>query len=348
MSATRVLKLLLLFFVLSLLVAGFKGLDIYHKAFTPNIQVKDSRETYFYVYTGSSFAEVFGLLKKKNLLKNEKTFEWTAHKKKYPDHIQPGRYLVKNRMSNNELVNLLRSGRQEPVMLTFNNTNTLKNLADRVAVQLEFRSDSLLKQMADTSVLNRYDFTLQTLPAMFIPNTYEIYWNTSPEQFMDRMYREYNRFWTRLRQAKADKLNLTRVEVITLASIVTKETSFDNEKPRVAGLYINRLEKGIRLQADPTLIFAWGDYSIRRVLNYHRQLDSPYNTYMYDGLPPGPICIPDIASIDAVLNYERHNYIYMCAKPDFSGYHNFAATLDAHNRNAEAYRRELNKRKIYN
>lgn len=251
-------------------------------------------------------------------------------------------------MSNNDLVNLLRSGNQTAVHLTFNNINTMKDLANRLSDQLEFSSDSFYVLIMDSALIRSYGFNKYTIPAMFIPNTYEVYWDISPEDFLDRMKTEYDRFWNKSRMAKAKKIDMSPAEVTTLASIVNKEVRFDDEKPRVAGLYMNRIDKGIRLQADPTLIFAHNDYTIRRVLKKHMQLDSPYNTYKNAGLPPGPICIPDISSIDAVLNYEKHKYIYMCAKPDFSGYHNFARTLQEHNRNAEAYRRELNKRRIYN
>ena len=348
MSAGRVVKIILIFFIVAISIAGIKAIDIYRKAFAANVIVKGSKEIHFFIHTNTTYESIFEELTNKELLKNSNSFDWTAKRKNYPNRIKPGRYLIKNRMSNNDLVNMLRSGNQNVVELTFNNVNTIENLSERIAEQLEFTSADLMLLLSDTTVLHSNGFSAYTIPAMFIPNTYEIYWNTKPEGFVERMHKEYQLFWTKSRKAKAQKLGLTQEEVITLASIVNKEVRFDNEKKTVAGLYINRLNKGIRLQADPTLIFAMGDFSIRRVLNKHKKLDSPYNTYKYAGLPPGPICIPDIASIDAVLNHEKHSYIYMCAKPDFSGYHNFAKTLKAHNKNAEAYRRELNKRRIYN
>ena len=182
---------------------------------------------------------------------------------------------------------------------------------------------------------------------MFIPNTYEIWWNISPKAFIERMYKEYNDFWNPRRQRKADGMKMTREEVITLASIVNEETRKDDEKPRIAGVYMNRLENRIRLHADPTVIYGLGNFSIKRVLRKHYMIDTPFNTYKIDGLPPGPICFPDISSIDAVLNYEKHNYFYFCARSDFSGYHAFARTLAEHNRNAALYQHELNKRRIY-
>jgi UPF0755 protein len=348
MRASRVIKIVLILFIAGTVFAGLKAFGLYRKAFIPNVYIKGTKEVYLYIPTNSNYNYVFEELKTQNLLKNPKSFNWTAHRKNYHNLVKPGRYRLKNRMSNNTLINMLRSGNQEAVKLTFNNTNTLQGLCNRVANQLEFSSNELMLLLSDKETLKNYGFTSYTIPAMFIPNTYELYWNTTPQGFLDRMKKEYDDFWTRSRTAKAEKLGMTKNEVTTLASIVQKEVIFNDEKRRVAGLYVNRLNKNIRLQADPTLIFAMGDYSIRRVLNTHKKLESPYNTYTHDGLPPGPICIPDIASIDAVLNYEKHKYIYMCAKPDFSGYHNFAKTLSQHNKNAEAYRRELNKRRIYN
>ncbi len=348
MSASRVIKTILAVSLIILLVAGIKGYDLYQSAFAPNIFLNDQKTEFFYIKTGQTYEEVLASLKKTGYLKKEKSFIWTAKKKNYQNNIHPGRYEIKNRMSNNDLVNLLRSGNQTAVHLTFNNINTMKDLANRLSDQLEFSSDSFYVLIMDSALIRSYGFNKYTIPAMFIPNTYEVYWDISPEDFLDRMKTEYDRFWNKSRMAKAKKIDMSPAEVTTLASIVNKEVRFDDEKPRVAGLYMNRIDKGIRLQADPTLIFAHNDYTIRRVLKKHMQLDSPYNTYKNAGLPPGPICIPDISSIDAVLNYEKHKYIYMCAKPDFSGYHNFARTLQEHNRNAEAYRRELNKRRIYN
>ena len=348
MSAGRVVKIILIVFLVGLAIAGIKGYGIYKKAFAPNVTVKSEEPIYFYVKTGDSFEDVITALEKSELVDNMKSLNWTAKRKNYASHVKPGRYLVKNRMSSNELVNMLRSGNQEPLNITFNNVNRLTDFSERIADQLEFESDSLLRLLTDTAVHAKYGFNAQTMPAMFVPNTYEFYWNTPPDKFLDRMYKEYDNFWNRSRLAKAKKLNMTPVEVVSLAAIVNKEVRFDEEKKIVAGLYINRINKGIRLQSDPTLIYAWNDYSIRRVLNKHKKIDSPYNTYKYAGLPPGPICIPDISSIDGVLNYKKHSYLYMCAKPDFSGYHNFAKTLKQHNRNAAAYRRELNKRRIYN
>lgn len=347
MGAGRVIKVVLVVFIIALVIGGLKAVNIYKGAFAANVFVQSEEPEYLYIPTGSDYQLVYDKLMSKDVLKNTKSFEWTAKKKNYPNHVKPGRYRLKNRMSNNDLINMLRSGSQEPVDLTFNNINRLSDLSKRISEQLELSADTLLSLLNDTAIQHKYGFNEYTMPAMFIPNTYEFYWNTSAHKFLDRMSKEYDKFWTRSRLAKTEKIGMTPEEVITLASIVNKEVRFADENKRVAGLYINRLNKGIRLQSDPTLIFAHNDYTIRRVLNKHMKIDSPYNTYRNAGLPPGPICIPDVASIDAVLDYEKHKYIYMCAKADFSGYHNFAKTLKAHNKNAAEYRKALNKKKIY-
>lgn len=338
---------IMIIFLVIIIIAGFKGFDLYRKAFSPNIFVPSEEKIYLYIPTGSTYKTVLENIRELNVARNMKTLEWTAQKKKYPNLIKPGKYRIRNRMSNNEFINMLRSGRQEAVKLTFNNIRTLEQFSGCVARQLEFDAEDLLVLLKADSLQIKYGFSKYTLSCMFIPNTYEFFWNTSPEKFIERMHIEYDLFWNSKRQRKADKLNMTREEVITLASIVNEETDMADEKARIAGLYLNRLKKGMRLQADPTVIYAVGNFNIKRVLRKHYQINSPFNTYKIDGLPPGPICFPEISSIDAVLEYEKHKYLYMCAKPDFSGYHVFAVTLSEHNRNAALYRSELNKRRIY-
>ena len=219
---------------------------------------------------------------------------------------------------------MLRSGKQDPVMVVFNNMRTLDQLAGRVVRYLESDSAEFADWLTGNELPARYGFEAATFTSMFIPNTYEFFWNTGPEEFTDRMKKEYDKFWDGERDRKAKKMEMTRAEVVTLASIVDEETLFDDENSRVAGVYINRLEKGIPLQADPTLKFALGDFSLERILNEDKKIDSPYNTYKFKGLPPGPISIPSVSAIDGVLQYEKHNYLYFCAKADFSGYHAFA------------------------
>ncbi|MEA3317340.1 MAG: endolytic transglycosylase MltG, partial [Bacteroidota bacterium] len=236
---------------------------------------------------------------------------------------------------------------QKPLKLVFNNIRNIENLAGRVAKKIEADSSAIVNLMHNNKFIEELGFNKYTYTCIFIPNTYEFWWNTSAKSFVLRMHKEYLKFWNTERKAKAKKLNLSKEEVITIASIVDEETYKNDEMPRIAGVYINRLRKRIPLQADPTIKFAVGDFSIKRVLTKHLKTESPYNTYKHYGLPPGPISIPSIAAIDAVLNYEHHKYLYFCAKDDFSGYHNFAKNLYEHNRNARAYRRALNKKRIW-
>jgi UPF0755 protein len=235
---------------------------------------------------------------------------------------------------------------QTPLNVTFNNVRTKEDLAGKVSKYLIADSLSILNLFYDENKIGKFGFNTETYRAMFIPNTYQFYWTTSAEQFADRMKTEFDKFWSDERRKKAENINLSPVEVTVLASIVQSETAKNEEMTRIAGLYINRLNRGQLLQADPTVKYAVGDFSLKRILNVHLEVDSPYNTYKYAGLPPGPINFPETSAIDAVLNYEKHNYIYMCAREDFSGYHNFAVTLTEHNRNAAKYRRELDKLKI--
>jgi UPF0755 protein len=249
-------------------------------------------------------------------------------------------------MSNNDIINMLRGGLQSPIRVTFNNIRDVDMLAGRIASQIEADSISISNLLHDNQYINQLGFNSYTIPALFLPDTYEFYWSTDAEGFVVRMFQEYNKFWTNERIQQAQAKGLTPIQVSTLASIVNKETNMSNEMPRVAGVYLNRLKSNWLLQADPTLVFAWNDFTIKRVLDRHKEIESPYNTYKYAGLPPGPICIPSIAAIKAVLNAEDHHYYYFCAKEDFSGYHNFAKTLAEHNRNAAKHQQALNQRGI--
>ena len=261
-------------------------------------------------------------------------------------NIHTGRYEVNNSMRMLDYVRNLRSGNQKPLMMVVPSVRTIEDLCGRVTRNLMLDSADLASAFCDTSFCHSLGYKKETLPSLFIPNTYEVYWDMSVDEFAQRMLKENKKFWNEERTQKADELGMSKEEVATLASIVDSETANNGEKARVAGLYINRLKKSILLQSDPTVIFAAQDFTIRRVLNKHLEIDSPYNTYKYPGLPPGPIRIPSIAGIDAVLNYENHNYIYMCAKEDFSGTHNFAVTYGEHLRNARRYINALNERGI--
>ena len=269
-----------------------------------------------------------------------------AHFLDYPEAIKTGRYALAPQQNNLQVLRMLRSGSHVPVKLTFNNIRTNQDLAERLAPELMLSVDDLLVRLEDSVLCASYGFTPETIKCMFIPNTYEVYWNISPDNLFKRMKKEHTVFWSPNRLRKAEKIGLTPAEVAVLASIVEEETAAAEELPIVAGLYINRLHRKIPLQADPTVKFAVGDFTLQRILFEHLKVESPYNTYIHLGLPPGPLRIPSIRGMDAVLNYTHHKYLYMCAKEDLSGRHNFARTLGEHGRNARRYRAELNRRKI--
>lgn len=333
---------------LALVASLIMLVKLYRMIFAPVADLKTEGDRFFYIRTGDNYTEVVDNLMDQGIIKDKKPFEWLAKKKNYPSHINPGRYRISKGMNNNELLNLLRSGEQAPLLVIFNNLRDLNELAGVVSDQLEPDSIEFIKVFTDPAIIEKYGFNKETFPAMFIPNTYEFYWNTSPLKFVDRMHSEYLIFWAKGRSSKAEKIGLNPVEISTLASIVDQESLHDDENVKIAGVFLNRLKAGIPLQSDPTVIFAWQDFNIRRVLNKHKRIDSPYNTYKYKDLPPGPICIPSISAIDGVLNYEVSDYLYFCAKEDFSGYHNFARTLSQHNINARKYQKALNEKRIYN
>lgn len=328
------------------ILGGFKIYQLYNSVTAPNVTLNVESD-YIYIPTGATYSDVIDILKANNFLTDVESFKWVAQKKKFPQNVKAGKYRIADDMSNNDLVNLLRSGRQTPVDLVFNKVRTKEKFAGIIGKQIEADSIEILNLINDPKYLKSFDLNVQTAFCLLIPNTYEFFWNSDAESFMKRMKKEHDRFWNNSRIKKAKKLNLNEHEVYTLASIVEEETTKNDEKQRLAGVYVNRLKRGMRLQADPTVKFAIGDFTIKRVLNKHLEYDSPYNTYRYAGLPPGPICIPSITSIDAVLNHEKHSYLYFCAKDDFSGYHAFAKTLREHNQNADKYRRALNRNRIY-
>ena len=338
-------KLFLLIIGLLLVIGGVLGLSLYSKIFKGNTV----EEGYLYIPTGSKFKEVENLARP--FLKRVKPFIWVAEKLNYPEAVKPGKYKISKGMSNFELVKMLRSGSQTMVNLSFNNQDTFEKLAGRISQQIEADSISLLKTFTDQKILNETGFTSETAIGMYIPNSYEFYWNTTAEEFRAKMLDEYSKFWDATRLEKAKKLNLTKNEVITLASIVQKETATVSERPIVAKLYLNRLASGWPLQADPTIIFALkaklgNDMVIKRVFSKDLDIDSPYNTYKNTGLPPGPISMPDISSIEAVLNPANHDFYYMCASVTTFGTHEFAKTLDQHNKNAAKYQQWLNKQGV--
>ncbi len=346
MGDHKLIKIITNLLIIIFLIVGYFGINIYRKAYTANVKL-EKKEHYLFIPTGSSYEDVLEIFKKENILINKKTFDWAAQRKNYQNHVYPGRYKIKNRMSNNQLINMLRTGLQEPTKVTFNNIRYIDQLAKKISMQIEAESDSIIKFLKNKEFIEKYGFNENTIKCMFIPNTYEFWWNTDAYGFFNRMNQEYEKFWNDSRKKKAEELGFSRNEVSILASIIEEETRKESEKSKIAGVYINRLNKGIRLQADPTIKYALENFNIKRVVKKHLDIDSPWNTYKYAGLPPGPIRIPSIKTIDAVLNYEKHDYLYFCAKDDFSGYHVFAKTLSQHNKNARLYQRALNRRKIF-
>jgi len=332
-------KKLILFLVGSTLLITFT-FYAYQIFFTPNILV-DRDDQLFIINSGASYRDVQEDLGRGRFVNDMVSFSFLARLYDYDKSIKPGRYHLRRNMTNLATIKLLRAGIQEPVNVTFTYIRLIGELGEKITKNIGITADQFYAALNEFIKNNDEGFNEANILCMFIPNTYEVYFNISPAELVERMNREYHIFWDDERKSKAQKIGLSPVEVSILASIVQAETVKKDEAPLIAGLYLNRLKKDIALQADPTLVYAVGDFSIKRVLNEHKQVDSPYNTYKHTGLTPGPINLPQISSIDAVLNAESHNYIYMCAKEDFSGYHNFSSSLNQHLINARNYQRAL-------
>ncbi len=318
--------------------ASVYGYMIYRNIFSANTKFSE-KEVYIHIPTDSDYNDVVQIITP--YVSDMELFQMTAEKKSYVANVKPGRFLFKRDMNNNDLVNALRQN--VPLNLAFNNQERLEDFAGRIGSQIEADSTSLMKSFTDEDFLKEQNMTRENVLSLFIPNSYEFFWNTSADKFRERMAKEYRKFWTPERLQKAQAQNLTPLEVSTLASIVHKETVKSDERPRVAGVYLNRLNRGIKLEADPTVIYAVkknaDDFAIeiKRVLYKDLETNSPYNTYMYEGLPPGPIAMPDVTALDAVLNPEKHNYIFFCASVTNFGYHEFAVTAAQHEANRQKY-----------
>ena len=347
MAEKKGLKIFWTLAIILLVVVGWVCYVIYGLIYKNNVDLGGQSSTYIYIRTGAKYKDVLDTLYDRKLIINHNSFEQVAKKKSYPLLVHPGKYKITTGMSNNALINELRSGNQEPVKITFNSVRKKEDLAGKLGAKIEPDSTHLLEAFNDEGLLVKYGFNRENVLAMFVPNTYQMYWNTTPVDFMARMAKEYKAFWNDDRKEKAKALNMTQTQVMILASIVEKETPVESDKPMIAGVYINRLKRNIPLEADPTLIWAANDFTIKRVLDIHKHIESPYNTYKYKGLPPGPIDIPSVSSIDAVLNYTKHNYIYFCANDDLSGSSCFAKTYPEHIANAHKYQKALNKRNIF-
>jgi len=341
-------KIIVIVSIVGVFVMGGFAYYVYKNIFVPNTAFNND-EAHVYIKTGANFSDVLEELEP--LLKSTTTFMAVAERKGYISNIRSGHFIIKKGMNNNDIINSIRVS-NVPIKIKFNNQERLENLAGLLAYQLETDSLSFLKAMNDHDFLKTSGFNNATAIGMYIPNTYEVYWNISAKNFRDKMLKEYNNFWNDNRDQQAIEAGLTQDQVLSLAAIVQKETAKVEERPRVAGLYINRIQKGMPLQADPTIIYAKKltdedfDQVIKRVLYRDLEIDSKYNTYKYTGVPPGPITMPDISSIDAVLNYENHDYLFMVADVKNFGYHKFAKTLSQHNRNRREYVSWINRQGV--
>jgi UPF0755 protein len=335
-------KRLIIFLILSVMGISFT-FYAYQVVYTPNILIgPDNQHSRLFIVDDSmTFKGIQKKMHEERIVNDLISFSFLAKLTGYDTEIKPGRYILKPGMSNLEALKLMRSGKQEPVKVTFNNVRLVSELAEKITRNLGMQPSEFEAALMKFCSENKYGFNETNVISMFIPNTYEIYYNTSPERLIEKMHEEYVKFWTEDRLNKAKEAGFTPFEVSTLASIVQAESVRPDEAPIIAGLYINRLKKGIALQADPTLVFAVGDFSLKRVLNEHKEINSPFNTYKFPGLPPGPISMPEIRSIDAVLNYTKSDYYYMCAKEDFSGRHNFTNSYEEHMENAARYQKAL-------
>ena len=333
----RLFRILTVFLLFGLLGAGTVGFIFFY----PNVNANLSGTT-FDIPKDATCEQVLDSLTSRQILKNPTTFKVAARILKY-ERMRCGHYELRPGENNYRFVRRLRAGQHHTLKFTFNNVRTKEQFVEKTEGKFFFAANDLYNLLVDSNFLKKYDLNLETCTGIFIPNTYEFFYDISAEEFFEKMYQNYVDFWNASRRQKAEAIGLSPMEVVILASIVEEENHRNEEKPIIAGLYLNRLQKGMLLQADPTVKFALGDFTLTRVLNSHLEVDSPYNTYRYAGLPPGPIRMPEISSIDAVLNYQHHHYLYMCAKEDFSGYHNFAVTSAEHARNAARYRAALSR-----
>jgi UPF0755 protein len=319
------------------------GIFYYLRLWGPNVTGK---EEYLYIRTGSTFDDVYNQISEKHIVNDSTSFKWAAYNMHYINNVKPGKYRLHEGMSNRKLISILRLGLQEPVVIAIKNIRLKEDFAGFMGKKVEADSTSLINLMDSSAYINQFGFTPENVYTMVLPNTYQFKWNGSARKVFSKLYAEYQKFWTPERRLKASEMKLDPIKVTILASIVDAEALHDSEMPIIAGLYLNRMKKGMKLESDPTVIFALHDFTIHRVLRQQLETNSPYNTYAHTGLPPGPIMMPSLNAINAVLDYQHNDYIYMCAKPDFSGYTNFTNSLAQHQINAHAFQEALNKRKI--
>lgn len=338
-------KIILLVVMIGL---GAGGYWAYQNVFKSNVHLNGKKYTYIYIPTGASFDDVLDELYSQDIIDDHKSFEWMAKEMDLPENINPGKYRIGLDMSNRSIVKMIINGKQEKVKLFFNSQiRSKEQFMAYVSEKLEIDLGDLEEYCSNEEVLGKkYGLNSENFMALIVPATYEVNWTTHLDDFFELVKNNYDAVWTKERKNKAKAIGYSVPEVVTLASIVQSESTIKGEQQKIAGVYINRLKKDMKLQADPTIVFANQDFSVQRVLSADKGIDSPYNTYMYKGLPPGPICLVNTGTIDAVLNYTKHNYIFFCAKCDFSGYSDFTSDYNEHQKNAKAYHDALDKRGI--
>ncbi|MDD2563182.1 MAG: endolytic transglycosylase MltG [Salinivirgaceae bacterium] len=339
-------KLLLIFGLFSAIIVALLTWTFY-STFYKNVELKSGANCTIFISTETTWEEINLQIQDGFKIDNQTLYQSIINYKSLSSTFKTGHYTFSKPIPLNQIVNTLKNGNQTPIKIVFNTLRDLSELAGIIAKQMMFDSTELIETLTNVDIQKQYNYNKESFGTMFIPNTYEFYWTVSPSKFVERMNSEHNLFWDKQRLLKAKEISLTPTEVSILASIVEKETSVKSEMSTVAGVYLNRIKRKMPLQADPTVIYAMGDFSIRRVTFKMLETESPYNTYKYRGLPPGPICIPSSIAIDAVLNHKKHDYLYFCASPNMDGSHLFAKTLRQHNQNANEYQKMLNKMRIY-
>jgi UPF0755 protein len=341
-----IFKKVIVLFVLAALAFG--GYWAYENIFKNNVHLNGKKFTYIYIKTNATFEDVLDELYSQNIIDDHKSFEWMAKEMDLPEHINSGKYRIDAKMSNRSIVKMIINGKQEKVKLSFNSQiRTKEQFIDYVSDKLEIENGELEDYCSNDDILNeQYGLNSDNFMALIVPETYEVNWTTHINELFELIEKSYNEVWTKAKKDKAKAIGYTVPEVVTIASIVQSESGIKTEQQKIAGVYINRLKQDMKLQADPTVVFANGNFDVQRVLSADKDIDSPYNTYRYKGLPPGPICLVNTSTIDAVLNFTKHNYTYFCAKADFSGYSNFTNDYKVHMKNATAYQAALNQKGI--
>lgn len=329
-------------------VLAFGGYWAYENIFKNNVHLDGKKFTYIYIKSNATLEDVLDELYSQNIIDDHESFEWMAKSMHLQDHINSGKYRIDAKMSNRSIVKMIINGKQEKVKLSFNSQiRTKEQFIDYVSDKLEIEKSELEDYCSNENILTeQYGLNSENFMALIVPETYEVKWTTHINELFELIEKSYNNVWTKAKKEKAKSLGYSVPELVTIASIVQSESGIKTEQQKIAGVYINRLKQDMKLQADPTVVFANGNFDVQRVLSADKDIDSPYNTYRYKGLPPGPICLVNPSTIDAVLNYTKHNYTYFCAKPDFSGYSSFTNDYKVHMKNAAAYQEALNKKGI--